>query len=506
MSEKQLQRHSPGWSPSYRNIRCSTPRLIALEMIRLPPELLQLVLSLLDHHDLWVLVQVSRFFQQLALPSLLSRHNITPLQIHSGSVCVRPGAYFLIPRIYLMRPIQHLTIQSEGLPLRGLAHIIRKIPSIADVLLYVRVTWFEDPELAEIVATSSRGGRDPIVVAHGSLDISHPRSAPRIQGLRYIGGPWMVEMSGLADWEWVWGCIIYLPVLFISITINIMRLLYNYLVAGWTYRRVLRPSSNPAQRIAADFHWVFGDSIRIQTISVPGASQFTLLTVPLMADNILYFCKLRGSSSAQFNALLATLDLTADMPASPIVGSDCRLDIHNFFVGSLYGPAHWTPHRSAPQLPHPARITFLCAPAKYMPHVWPFLPDITHLDIDFAGDASQLAEALAAIAASSTRLSELILSFGRPKPRRQSLPWRRATVPPLMRGITRLTIYAEFAYGGRDAESMPRWLARFPDLQRIELRCGTSIPVSSRAGPAESIAATRANLLGAAWAGVEFTS
>ncbi|KAJ7764301.1 hypothetical protein B0H16DRAFT_1454840 [Mycena metata] len=225
-----------------------------------------------------------------------------------------------------------------------------------------------------------------------------------------------------------------------------------------------------------------------------------------MADNILYFRKLPDFSSAQFNALLATLDLTADAPASAIVGSDCGLDIHAFFAFVQRHPSiqrltlrsgslDTTSLRSSVAAnSHPARITYLRAPAKYIPHVWPFLPDITHLDIDFAGDASQLAEALAAIAASSARLSELFLSFGRPRPRRQSLPWRRAALPPLMRGIARLTIYAEFAYGGRDAEGLPRWLARFPDLERVELRCGASIPVSSRAALAESIAALRPNL------------
>ncbi|KAJ7764289.1 hypothetical protein B0H16DRAFT_1883551 [Mycena metata] len=485
-------------------------------MLPLPPELLQLILSILDHRDLWVLVQVSRFFQQLALPSLLSRHNITPLQIHSGSVCVRPGAYFLIPRIYFMRPIQHLTIQSEGLSLHGLAHIIRDIPPIPDVLLRVRVERFEDPELAEIVATLSRGGRDTIVVAHGSIKVSHPRSAPRIQGLRYIGGPWTVEMSSLDGWLWLWGCIIYLPILFMAIAINIMELLYNlYLVAVWTYRRFLGPPWDQAQRIAADFDWVSGDSIRIRTILVPGASQFMLLTVPQTVDgNLLYLPGLPGFCSAQSRALLAALSVT-DAPESLYVETDCGLDLYALLALAEHHPSiAWLTLRSGSlnttslrssvaANSHPTRIKSLRAPPKYIPHVWPFLPGITYLDIDVAGDPSQLAEALAAIAASTTQLSELFLSFGRPGPRRQSLPWRGAAFPPLMRGIARLTIYADFVYSDRDAEGLPRWLARFPDLNRIEMRCAASIPVSSRVGLAESIGATRTTSPGA-WAGVHF--
>ncbi|KAJ7756595.1 hypothetical protein B0H16DRAFT_1458050 [Mycena metata] len=418
-------------------------RVLGLEMLPLPPELLQLILSILDHYDLWVLVQVSRFFQQLALPSLLSRHKITPLQIHSGS---------------------HLTIQSEGLSLHGLAHIIRDIPPIPDVLLRVRVERFEDPELTEIVATLSRRGRDPIVVAHGSLDISHPRSAPRLQ--------------------------------------------------DWTYHRVLGPSWNQAQRIAADFAWLSADSIRIQTILVPGASQFTLLTVPATAHHLLYFPKLLGFSSAGSKALLGALDVTY-APESLVVESDCGLDLHALLALAERHPSiRWLTlqsglldsaslHSSVAANSHSTRITCLRAPAKYIPHVWPFLPGITYLDIDVVGNPSQLAEALGVIAASSARLSGLFLSFGWLRPPRQSLPWRSAASPPLMHGIAQLTIYANFVYSARDAEGLPRWLALFPDLERVELRCGTFIPVSSRAGLAESIAATRTTSPGA-WEGVHF--
>lgn len=58
------------------------------------------------------------------------------------------------------------------------------IPLIPYVLICGPIGRFDYPGFAEIVATLSRGGGDPIVVANFTLTISHPRSAPRIQGLR----------------------------------------------------------------------------------------------------------------------------------------------------------------------------------------------------------------------------------------------------------------------------------------------------------------------------------
>ncbi|KAJ7738151.1 hypothetical protein B0H16DRAFT_1465910 [Mycena metata] len=439
--------------------------VLGLEMLRLPPELLELVLSALDSRDLWVLIQVSRFFQQLALPFLFSSNSITPFEIHSGS---------------------QLTVQAEGLPLHRLVHIMRDsgIPLIPDVLICgpigrVRVPW----------------------------------------GMRRISRPWTVEIFSLAGWRWLWGCIMYLPVLLIGIIANIIKLLYNlYLVTGWTYRRVLGPPWDQARRIAADFYWVSADSIRIQTIFVPRAAQFTLLTFPGAAGFNIYFYRLRGLSSVQIKTLLAVLDFTHS-PESLTLGRHLGLKLHavlafaqrhpsirrlNLSPGSLDTTSLHLPVATSPL---PTRITSVTTPTKYIPHIWPFMPDITDLQIHSAGDASKLAGALATIAASEPRspgLSALCLAFVRPAPRRQSLPWRSAAHRPLLRGIAQLTIDAEFGYRDRDAEGLPRWLAWFPDLERLELRCGISIPVSSRAVLAESIAATRADLPGV-WAGFQFT-
>ncbi|KAJ7738179.1 hypothetical protein B0H16DRAFT_1694936 [Mycena metata] len=490
--------------PTFRHSLVVNVSLTVLdpEMLRLPPELLELVLSALDSRDLWVLIQVSRFFQQLALPSLLSSNHITPSQIHSGS------------------DLPHAAYPATYGPGRGSSPPPPWIPLIPDVMIWGPIGKFEYPGFAEIVATLSRGGRDSIVVASNNIDVSHFRYAPPIQGIQHIGRgrPWTVDISPLAGWEWLLGCIMYLLFLPFGIIASIIKLLYNlYLVIGWTYRRVLGPPCDQARRIDTDFHIFTGNSMCIQTIFVPGAAQFTLLTFPGAVGLNICFCRLRGLSSAQLKALLMALDYTD--PASLIVNSDCGLDLHavlafahrhpsieNFILrpGSLDATSLHSPVTANSYC---TGITSLSAPAQYIPHIWPFMPSVTDLEIHSVGDASKLADALATIAVSEHRspgLSALLLDFVRPAPRQQSLPWRSAAPPPLLRGIAQLRIYVEFVYSDRDAEDLPRWLVWFPDLERLELRCSSSIPVSSRAVLAESIAATRADLPGV-WAGVGIT-
>ncbi|KAJ7711893.1 hypothetical protein B0H16DRAFT_590594 [Mycena metata] len=202
------------------------------------------------------------------------------------------------------------------------------IPLIPDVLICGPIGRFEYPGFAEIVATLSRGGRDPLVVTRGTIDVSHFRSVPPIQGMQHISRPRTVEMSSLAGWRWLLGCIMYLPVLLFGIIASIIKLLYNlYLVAGWTYRRVLGPSWDQARRIATDFNWISAHSIRIQTIFVPGAAQFTLLTFPGALGFDICFYRLPGLSSAQIKTLLAVMDFTHS-PRSLTVSSHCGLDLH----------------------------------------------------------------------------------------------------------------------------------------------------------------------------------
>ncbi|KAJ6538125.1 hypothetical protein B0H19DRAFT_1240665 [Mycena capillaripes] len=102
-------------------------------MLNLPAELQDISISLLDKDDLWVLLQVSRTFRQLAQTPLLSRYNIPASQVFSGSVTLSGETCFLIPMIHRIHPILRLSIalgpSHPGVVTSSLAQVL-SIPDI----------------------------------------------------------------------------------------------------------------------------------------------------------------------------------------------------------------------------------------------------------------------------------------------------------------------------------------------------------------------------------------
>jgi hypothetical protein len=150
-------------------------------MSRLPPELLGIIFSFLESGDLWVLAQVSRVFQCLALSPLFASYDLSASQIDSGAVSLPGKAAFLVPRIHRIRPIQKLTILPGTLPIRSLSSILAATPQIPDVMIYPCTRGLKTREVAGVIAPLCR----PVIIVRtgegeGRVSVSSPQLRPPI--------------------------------------------------------------------------------------------------------------------------------------------------------------------------------------------------------------------------------------------------------------------------------------------------------------------------------------
>ncbi|KAJ7813571.1 hypothetical protein B0H13DRAFT_2382357 [Mycena leptocephala] len=522
-------------------------------MVDLPQELQDIIFSFLDDEDLWELVQVSRPLRQRVLFPLLLRYNIAAFQIYSGEVCVPGNAYFRIPMIYHIHPIQKLSVVPGRLKLHGLPSVLTAIPLIPDVEIRGTVEPKRDSAIAGLIQTLSRGAVVAIA-GHGSVWVPKPRKAAPLSE----SGFWIPHLPlpklnplvcGGADL--LWGFVFFLPVCILFLILDLRLLLL------WLYRRVFGPRWD---YVAPYFVGLTGDSMRIKRVSAHGVPQFALVT----------FCSTSGIyldfvcptlSPAQSSAIFSVLDLKDDLfylsvranaalglsslltfirrhqslnnltlapgaidPASLPV--EPTLDAHRGRIASVptpaaYIPVHLPPHPSLlPPSPvpgsYPGRITSLTSPAEYIPYILSTERSITDLIIDPASYSPHLARALTAIALSGpdATLRRLTLALTPPGPAaaggvqpKTALPWRaprdvEAELP--LRGVTHLTLRVEFEYSAvADVEGLVRWLARFPELQVLELR-GGSVAGMERVVLARAIGDARAAMGAGRWEGVYY--
>ncbi|KAJ6566750.1 hypothetical protein B0H19DRAFT_1257938 [Mycena capillaripes] len=485
-------------------------------MLDLPLELQDIILSLLETKDLWVLVRVSRPFRQLALSPLLLRYDIPVSQVYSGSVCLPAEAYFLIPMIYHIHSIQQLTILSRNvvLPLQGIPFALAAVPLIPDVMISGPTHTSQDPNVARLIAALSRNGRDPVaLVGMGTIRVSRHR---RVAPLQLWKAP-TVRFSKLTLKEFFL-CFIYcVPLLIYFIFLGIVN---PPLLLAWLCRHLVGRPWDQSHRIAADLKWMYGSSLHVQTICVPGATQFTLATFAGDVFSTITISALPALSFQQFTALLATLDLKDNISALT-VKTGCALSLPTLLTfvrrhrllqrltiepGAIHSatlPVDTVPSTDA------GRLTTLTAPAPYIPYILPAEPSVADLTITSASDGPQLARALAAIAASANPnlARKLNLNFGYCGRTRGTLPWRESLDPEAvapLSGVRHLTLRVQFHYGPADMLGLPRWLAqRFPALLSLELR-GQAMPVEEQTALMQAIREARIGVNADEWEGVYF--
>ncbi|KAJ6453251.1 hypothetical protein C8R47DRAFT_1168403 [Mycena vitilis] len=497
--------------PASRLARAFLPIRIRAPMLNLPPELLDVIFSCLEKGDLWTVIHVSQLLRQVGLLPFLSIYGVSRSCVVSGAVLIPQGAHFLIPMIHRVQPICRLTIL--GGPRLCSPDLLSTVPIIPDVTIrfsrFMMAAQTVRPgiiqtEIPGILVTLSRNGMDPVViVGNDAVRVSHRRRTFAVEWfpMPYLRPPTFSSLSNVP------GCI---AVFLLVVLVFVFNGFINFCLSiAWLYRYTLQPW-DPATRITADLGVIpqYGCTIRIQTITVPGAVQFTLATFP--PHHQLTLDRLPNLSSAQYVALLASLDLKDDLHVLtvrprwrhfPAVVDFIRRHplLHTLTVFSeSFDPASLAANHM-PYTIH-GNITTLTAPAAYIPYILPADRSITDMTIFPPGDLLTLSIALDAIAALPLRDSRTVshrLKLQLSARRCKSLPWVSATAREAeagvkaVRGITHLELEVQFRGRCVDVAGFPGWLARrFPDLLKLGIR-GLAISIPEQVALAHAVLDSR---------------
>ncbi|KAJ7624116.1 hypothetical protein DFH06DRAFT_1481707 [Mycena polygramma] len=476
-------------------------------MLELAPELQDIIFSLLDRKDLWSLLQVSRPFRKIAQFPLLLRYNIPASQIYSGSVTLPSDAYFLLPLIYHIHPILKLTIAPGGLRMRILPSAFAAVPPISDITVSGALYPHGDFDVARLIVAASpmRDGRGTVIIAgQGAVRLSQYRRVAPIMFWPIPTMNWGIACTTLA-------CLIpFLTSFLVALIVN------AYLSLTWLWRRVLGPEWDSNARIASELTVLGGPaSLRVQIVAVSGETPFTLATFSNFTLSYITLNHFPTLSSAHHTALLATLDLTAELRFL-IVKRNCSLDL-SALLGFIR--RHGLLHKliletgaidSASLTTEPpsdtsgGQITSLSSPAIYIPSILATQRSVTHLTITSWAHVSQLARALKA-AASEHRVHTLTLHLERPRYWRHTLPWRTNRDPeeaaPLP-SVRHLALVGQSDYEA-NIQGLAHWLGNFPPLVSVEFR-GQMMPLRQRVALVNAIVEGRRNLDVTEWEGVYF--
>ncbi|KAJ7161033.1 hypothetical protein C8R46DRAFT_1106296 [Mycena filopes] len=446
-------------------------------MLNLPLELIELIVSPLENmenDDVLALCQVCRQLRMFTLPQLLVRHGLLMPQVYSGRISLPGGAYFLLPIIYRIQPIQVLTIlptRRRGPPelhlrLGVLTSVLREIPPIPDISIetepgpqWERGISHRHAGIARLLVALSRNGQDPLAIA-GSISEaskhlvvvgSSERRAPQDE---IVGGPTpgfvgvlILALAALLAPH------IFIPFLLFIILVCIRN---TYVLVDWLCRHLLGPSLP-------------------QTCSHRAGLGFTLVTFPLSTGLIIRPLP----TTAEPTAILHSLDLGQKL-RSLTIDKNCALDLPavlgfirrhesldrlNLTPGALCSPLAELSAHGGPQ-----QLRRLTAPPNYLLHILPAEGGFVELNITPINNLSQLSHAFAAIAAlpgSDLPLRRLELRI------KGVLPWRvnhDVEADVSLRSVRRLFIEVECRFRTEDVDRLPEWLMQFPALVHLQIR------------------------------------
>ncbi|KAJ7184898.1 hypothetical protein C8R46DRAFT_467794 [Mycena filopes] len=458
------------------------PRSSLPGMLTLPLELVGEIISFLSPTDLRSLVQVCATLRALATLPLLCAYGISPSQIHSGSVCVADGVYFLIPMIYNIHPIQKLQILPL-FPLRVLADVLDTLPPIPDVLVSGRLIR-EDLGVRRVIAASFRAVDGPAIVVnegrfwaiHGAQSHSRP-----VQSL--VG--WNARpRTAFANRDFLSVLILNMPFVLMSIISTVYHLVLDILAPEDRKLRIPTHLPNSMSTRSTAMH--------IQIVSVPGGGQLLLVLFSSDTRTRLSIPRLPGISPAQMTAVLAALQIEDRMP-SLTVTTNAAIKPHALldFVRRHPSLREVTLEPGAlsliPASPNETSlidagswVQSVCAPAEYIPHILPIVRYLEEFTITFLYPA-HLASALANLTATHLNLQTLTLNFGRPSAH-APMPWHSAPHPiavvageggmqtlPSVRYLDLVGEFDGYSHAQVDVTGLPLWLARFPALVRLQL-------------------------------------
>ncbi|KAJ7510637.1 hypothetical protein B0H11DRAFT_1955576 [Mycena galericulata] len=470
-------------------------------MLDLPDELLEIILLLLNAHEIFVLIRVSQRLRHLAPSTFLTHHGISNSQVESGTLALSQDTsaphLLLIVIFSAIHAICKLEITPRATSshdfLQRLATVLSIVPQIPDILIY-NMDFALDTRLgmANIILASSKSPTTPLVlIKHGSLCVSHPRYVRPI--------PWRVFHHPS------------LPASFLSfftfhLDRGLPRRLFGYLVgylmsgivnsivlSSWIYHRVFGPRYSQDERIAADLPQVWY-CMRIQSLSAGVVDRFTLVTSSSgVFEGRLAILNVRELTSSHYSSILSALalpyysDLTlhegCNVPLSTLIDflqrhpnfTSLILRSESILHSSLLGLTEFIRH-TAPS------ITDISIPATYVTQILYATPNVREISITFADSADTQSFDLSAWASISdailflpgTHRILLTLKFDVfPSPASAS-PWGADAVRmPLPR------VYNLYIIARKDPDSaldkvgkaLVRWVAAcFPKLEFLHLR------------------------------------
>ncbi|KAJ7473169.1 hypothetical protein B0H11DRAFT_2037469 [Mycena galericulata] len=490
-------------------------------MLQLPIELVDTIFSLLDKQDLFILVQVSSRFQRVALWPLLSRYHVSMADIASGTITIPGEACPLLRLIYSIHPIQSLTIRPPLLLSRTFSALISALavtPPIPNILVDSR--YLDRHGIAKLIITSSRSHSDTIVfIGRDNIGVSLPRPAPPIRWKWILPRP---ELT-LSNIFFVFTLFIFLAPMYL-----ISGLANGGVLLVWLYRRFFGPQWDQHARIAADLVQFDGGSVRLQIVPVPGAGRLTLVTFGGITPVRLSVPCIPALSFVQYSTVLAHIHLEEHL-AELTIQADCALvltDLMHFVhrhskLRALVLRRRAVDHTSLKELPvsgATGSISSLSAPAVYIPYILPLAPRVRLLSVrlgeksDHPGHPlhrhsyTRVIDTIATLPAPAVEALVLYIS---PTLISAALPWH---IEPgdeaRLASVTYMTLVLQ---GNRevrpaDIQQLPRWLARFPALVRVEF-VGRAVGQGERAALDQAIAAERArsHKSAAPWLGVHFS-
>jgi hypothetical protein len=173
----------------------------------------------------------------------------------------------------------------------------------------------------------------------------------------------------------------------------------SYRILAWLYVLIFGPRWDQRARIAADLGVLSANSMRIQTVGGAGNEHFILVTSSKHYQPALNINPLPTLSSAQFAALLETLDLKDSLTALA-VEANCMLNFpgllaliyrHQSLHQLTLQPGAIHPASLTLESPFPAnvgRITSLISPGMYITYILRTEHYIEDLTITSAADGS----------------------------------------------------------------------------------------------------------------------
>ncbi|KAJ7478397.1 hypothetical protein FB451DRAFT_184023 [Mycena latifolia] len=294
-------------------------------MLRLPNELLELILFPLDRRDLWAVVRVSFRLRSLALSRFLAQYNISEQQIRSGTLSIPAESCFLIIVAAHIHPIRKLEILRGSFAMEGpgiLPAVLASVPPIPDIVIHSAFGQFSNRAgMAQILSAACHDSMPTFVfIGRGTVNVSPHRDIRpiywKLVPSRSIRKAWPFALRRLISDS--------LSLASAALAYLLCGVVNVFVAAAWMYRHIFRVRWQLEERVAADLGDVHAHWMHVRSLLPGTAEQFTLVTFGGARDEWLAIPRLSALTHAQLSVLLDTLELPNYLHKPTIAGGASR--------------------------------------------------------------------------------------------------------------------------------------------------------------------------------------